>query len=124
MDVLASNFEGSRSVAIQVKASVTARVERKKDPAGSHWTFMLSTADIVNPMGSLIYVFVSLHGHTINSADYFIMPGSLVSHRLEAKYLTKERKSTIRMLNIFDYEKQEFLNRWDIIDDALTSQSV
>jgi Holliday junction resolvase-like predicted endonuclease len=120
VDILASNFDGSISVAIQVKASSTAREERKKKIERSHWTFMLSTADIQNKMGSLIYVFVSLQGQSVDQADYFIIPGNMVSSRLEEKYSSKERKSSIRMLNIFDHEKGDFHNRWDIIDAALT----
>ena len=123
VDILASNFDGSHSVAIQVKASATARAEQKKNVAGSHWTFMLSTSDLQNTMGSLIYVFVSLRSHSIDNADFFIMPGCLVSRRLEEKYSTKERKSTIRMLNIFDHEKDQYHGRWDIIEAALTKKN-
>jgi len=119
VDILASNFLGSISVAIQVKTSSTAREECKNNNKRSHWTFMLSTADMHSKMGSLIYVFVSLHGHSADNADYFIMLGSVVSSRLEQKYSSRVGKSKIRMLDIFDHEKADFHDRWDIIDTAL-----
>jgi hypothetical protein len=122
VDILASSFDGSASVAIQVKTSSTARVILKTKLESSHWTFMLSTSDLKNKAGSLIYVFVSLQGQSIAGADFFVMSGIDVSKRLELKYAAKDRKSSIRMLNIFDHEKDDFLNRWDIIEAALNQK--
>ena len=83
---------------------------------------MLSTSDLKNKAGSLIYVFVSLQGQSIAGADFFVMSGIDVSNRLKLKYAAKDRKSSIRMLNIFDHEKDDFLNRWDIIEAALNQK--
>jgi len=120
VDLLASNADGSRSVAVQVKASCEAWEGRKKQKEKSHWTFMMSTADIQKRTSALIYVFVSLKGQSVDSPDYFIIPGDIVSQRLEEKYRLRERKSSIRMLNIFEHEKKRFHDRWDIIVNALS----
>ena len=120
VDLLASNADGSHSVAIQVKTSCEAREERKKLKENSHWTFMMSTSDIQKMESALIYVFVSLNGQSVEASDYFIIPGDIVSQRLEEKYKTRLRKSSIRMLNIFEHEKKCFHNRWDIIEHILT----
>lgn len=120
VDMLASNANGSRSVAIQVKASCEAWMVRKKNKEKSHWTFMLSTADIQTRTSALIYVFVCLKGRSVESPDYFIIPGDVVSQRLHTKYHLKDRKSSIRMLDLFEHEKANFHDRWDIIESALS----
>lgn len=119
VDILASNFDGSRSVAIQVKTSATAWVQMKNDPAKNHWTFMLSTADMSHRDSALVYVFVSLQSLSTDGADYFILHAAEVSRRLETKYAAKQRKSNIRMLNLFEHERSAYHNRWDLIDAAL-----
>ena len=119
MDLLASNADGSRSIAVQVKASCTAWEGRTKQKEKSHWTFMMSTSDIQKRDSALIYVFVSLRDRLIDAADYFIMPGDIVSKRLEEEFHLHPRKSEIRMLNIFEHEKTSFHDRWDIIEKAL-----
>ena len=119
VDLLASNSDGSRSVAVQVKASVNARVERKKQKEKSNWAFMMSTSDIQKRTSALIYVFVSLKGRSADSPDYFVVPGDVVSQRLEEKYRLRKRITTIRQFNIFDHEKKSFHGRWDIIEKAL-----
>ena len=119
VDLLASNADGSRSVAIQVKASVDAWDEKKRKKEKSSWVFMLSTRDIQQKTNQLIYVFVSLEGESADSPDYFIVPGNIISKRLEEKYRPRNRKTSIRMLNIFQHEKKRFHNRWDIIAKAL-----
>lgn len=118
VDLLASNADGSRSVAIQVKASCRARVV-KKTGKKSHWAFMLSTRDIHQKTRAIIYVFVSLKGTSVVQPDYFILPGDVVSQRLEQKYRCRNRVTPIRQLDVFDCEKESFLNRWDIIANAL-----
>jgi hypothetical protein len=120
VDILASNGDGSRSVAIQVKASCDAFIERRRKAEQSHWAFMLSTSDIQKRTSALIYVFVCLKGPSVDRPDYFVVPGDVVSQRLEAKYRHRtERKTKIRMLDIFQHEKESFHNRWDIITNAL-----
>jgi hypothetical protein len=119
VDMLASNADGSRSVAIQVKASCDAWTERKKKKATSHWSFMMSTSDIQKRTSALIYVFVCLKGQSADSPDYFVVPGDVVSRRLEEKYRLRNRKTKIRMLDIFEHEKESFHGRWDIIENAL-----
>lgn len=121
VDVLASNAEGSRSVAIQVKASYNARDEKKTKKEKSRWTFMLSTSDIRKRASGLIYVFVSFRGMSVDSPEYFIMSGDIVSQRLEEKYRNRNaRKTDIRMLDIYEHEKESFQNRWDYIENALS----
>ena len=119
VDMLASNSDGSRSIAIQVKASCEAWEERKRKREKSHWTFMMSTGDMQKRTSALIYVFVALKGQSVDSPEYFIIPGDVISQRLEEKYRLRARKSSIRMLNIFEHEKKSFHDRWDIIVNAL-----
>ncbi len=93
VDMLASNADGSRSIAIQVKASCDAWTERKKKRETSHWSFMMSTSDIQKRTSALIYVFVCLKGQSADSPDYFVVPGDVVSQRLEEKYRLRNRKT-------------------------------
>ena len=79
----------------------------------------MSTSDIQKRTSALIYVFVCLKGQSADSPDYFVVPGDVVSQRLEEKYRLRNRKTNIRMLDIFQHEKKSFHGRWDIIENAL-----
>lgn len=119
VDVLASCSDGSRSLAIQVKASTDAwkPMPRKGNPP---WTFMLSLADLRDADSELFYVFVALDGFPlVKEPRYFMMPAPIVSGRIRERYERKKRAPSIPMPIIYGHEAAKFESRWDLIEARL-----
>lgn len=110
VDILASNSEAKRTVAIQVKTS-----------QGSKPTWILSEKSETFYSDTHFYVFVRLHG--ANSApEYFVVPSRSVADHTKtthSKWLATPGKSGKAHLDSpvrkFSDPERIFLNRWDLL---------
>lgn len=74
IDILASNKDGSRSVAIQVKTCDNSKENR--------WKMSVSSEKVFSD--NLFYVLVNIKGTQM--PDYFIVPSKVVAERIKSDY--------------------------------------
>jgi hypothetical protein len=110
IDILASNAEGTRQVAIQVKSN------QYKSP---NW--LLSQKSENNYTRNFFYVFVTF-GDDSEQPDYYIVPSKAVAKQISAKH--KKWKATKRRdgkthndssLRKFSDEDGKFKGKWKIL---------
>lgn len=111
VDILATNRDASRSVAIQVKTS-----------QGSARAWVISSRAEHFHSDAHFYVFVNLNGMTM-SPDYFVVPSKIVSDhvsRNHAEWLARPGKngqphqdSAVRK---FSDPEGKYLGRWDLLN--------
>jgi len=114
IDLLASNFDASIVVGIQVKTNGGSR---------KAWLLTKESEDFTSD--NLFYIFVNLNG--IDKPDFYIVPGNIVSDRVRtshqkwlqtpAKNGANHNDTSMRMFydRITENGESEFLNRWELL---------
>ena len=110
VDIICTNSDATKSVAIQVKTS-----------RGSSRSWILSQKAESYYSENLFYIFVNLH-EISDAPDYFIVPSSVVADHIQnshAEWLTQLNKkgqprkdSSMRK---YSDPTGEYLNRWDLL---------
>ena len=110
VDILASNSEATRTVAIQVKTS-----------QGTKPTWILSEKSETFFSASHFYVFVRLNG-TNSAPEYFVVPSSFVADHTKTTHSTWlatpgkggriHQDSPVRK---FSDPERKFLNKWELL---------
>ena len=110
VDILASNFEASRSVAIQVKTN-----------QGSKRGWLMSSKAEGFYSENHFYVFVNLNG-LAGSPEYFIVPSKTVAEYVTTRHAawlaTPGKKGRVHQDNSirkFSDPEGKYLNRWDLL---------
>lgn len=111
VDILCSNSDASKSVAIQVK---TNRMGNRE------WVLNQKSEDYFSD--NLFYVFVNLNNN-LKSPDYFIVPSNDVAKYARESHATwlatpglNGRAHVDSMMRKFIDLKEEYLNKWDLLD--------
>ncbi len=117
IDVLCSNPDATKTIGIQVKTNSSSK---------RSWILSKKSEDYF--ADKLFYVFVNLNnGH--RHPDFFIVPSEYVAEyikRSHKKWLEtpgkKGQKHKDTSMRKFDDPKEKYLNRWDLIEKALSSK--
>jgi hypothetical protein len=105
VDILCSNEDASKSVAIQVKTN---------QGRGTEWVLNKKSED--HFADNLFYVFVSLNGNK-TSPDYFVVPSKTVADFAKAyhkKFLSTPGHKDNPMRKFRDTERK-YQDRWDLL---------
>jgi hypothetical protein len=110
VDILCSNADATKSVAIQVKTN--RRSNR-------HWVLNSKCENYY--ADNLFYVFVCLNGNE-KSPDYFVVPSKLVADDTKTSHAEwleapgkKGQKHNDNSIRHFSDENEQYLNRWDLL---------
>lgn len=110
VDILCSNADATKSVAIQVKTNRRS---------GRHWVLNSKCEDYY--ADNLFYVFVCLNDN-LKSPDYFIVPSKLVANTTKTSHVEwleapgkNGQKHNDNPIRHFRDEEEEYLNRWDLL---------
>lgn len=112
-DLLASNPEKGKTIIIQIKTMMRAFVENRK--SGSYWHWRIGSSRL-KPQDIFYYAFVDLKGNPAESPDVFIIPSLEIKPELLAEY------TNYTGVCIYETDKgtvKAYLNRWDIVQEAL-----
>lgn len=111
VDILCSNADATKSVGIQVKTN-----------KGSKRSWVLNQKSEDYFAENLFYVFVSLNNGE-QSPDYFVVPSGYLAKHVKESHRTwldtpgrGGRAHVDNTLRKFVDEKEEFLNRWDLLN--------
>jgi hypothetical protein len=119
IDVLASSFDGSKSVSVQVKTTTGPPMkEHPKRIIG----WILNKKDESNYSDNLFYVLVYLKSPK-DRPEYYIIPSRIVASYISARYQQllqepgrngrKRAETDIRIFDMNDDELSKYLNNWE-----------
>ena len=114
IDILVSNKDGSKSLAIQVKTSNSLKFNR--------WMMTKKVEDNFND--NLFYVLVNMNEG--NMPSYYVIPSKLVAQKIKKEHKCwletpgvdgkKRNDTTMRVFTfVDDEEKQKYYNAWDLL---------
>ena len=114
IDILVSNKDGSKSVAIQVKTSDSKKFDR--------WVMTESVEKVFSD--NLWYVFVNMRENDM--PDYYIVPSTYVAKKVRDDYLEWlhtpgknghiRRETTMRTFTFAnDNEREYYKNKWELL---------
>ncbi|MCE5311476.1 MAG: hypothetical protein LLG20_27895 [Acidobacteriales bacterium] len=115
LDLLVSDASGAHSVSIQVKTSSGAWRDYKRTPERDHWEFDVGEKAMHQKSERLFYTFVDLNGGD-GSPKVFVVPSHVVHEQMNDGC---DRKRF--MMWITAGEEKDYLERWDLVESALTS---
>jgi len=111
VDILCSNSDATKTVGIQVKTN-----------SGSNRSWILNKKAEEYFADNLFYVFVNLNNGQ-KPPDFFIVPSKIVAKHTKKRHANwlktpgkKGQKHKDTSMRKFDDSKEEYLNRWDLLN--------
>jgi hypothetical protein len=117
VDLLVSKPETGKSITIQAKTMQQSLSPIKK--YGPFWKWRVGTSRI-NPREMFYYLFVDLRDDLSTAPDVFIVPSLRLEKPLLEEYPQSGPPFRDAWCVISDKDKGAYLNRWDIIEGALS----
>ena len=115
-DLLFTNLDSGKSLTIQVKAMMNAHMASKKWGAYWKWRVGINRA---SPKDSFYYLFTDLRDDPTLVPHVFMVPSLNLQPLLE-EYPAGGPKITDAWCNIYEKDKDMYLDRWDLIHGALS----
>jgi|HubBroStandDraft_2_1064218.scaffolds.fasta_scaffold107913_2 hypothetical protein len=122
LDLLVSSRDGSRQVAVQVKATSWASRDRGRGDArdAHHLEFPLGHKAAHYASDSLVYVFVDLKGEELASIpDVYVVPSSVIKAKVEN---WADKVPLVRWHPLIE-EAEPYRNKWSTFSEMLKGET-
>lgn len=116
-DLLVTNLETGKSITIQVKTMLNAFVQSRK--WGPYWKWRVGIHR-AHPQAMFYYLLVDLKDDPSKPPDVFAVPSMDLKPPLLEEYPESTPTPKDAWCVIYDEDKGKYLNRWDVIECALT----